>query len=82
MLSVSQPVSVSFEKTLSRPCSDEVPLGHYPDGHFTEEIPLRLMKDFQQELQALSAAIQARNENLEIPYTYLDPANLENSVAI
>lgn len=63
-------------------CSDKVPFGHYPDDHFTEEIPLRLMRDFQQELQALSAAIQARNEHLEIPYTYLDPTKLENSVTI
>lgn len=75
-------LSLSSEKRSPVLVLDEVPLGHYPDDHFTEEIPLKLVKDFQKELRALSAAIQARNENLEIPYTHMDPARLENSVTI
>uniref|UniRef100_A0A8C2XP58 Uncharacterized protein n=1 Tax=Cyclopterus lumpus TaxID=8103 RepID=A0A8C2XP58_CYCLU len=59
-----------------------VPLGQYPHHHFSEKIPCTLIKDFQASLQELSAAIKGRNKNLEVPYTYLDPREVENSVAI
>uniref|UniRef100_A0A8C9Y8F7 Lipoxygenase domain-containing protein n=1 Tax=Sander lucioperca TaxID=283035 RepID=A0A8C9Y8F7_SANLU len=67
---------------LSKQSSDFVPLGQYPEGHFSEKIPCKLIKDFQGELEGLSADIKARNESLEVPYTYMDPRELENSVAI
>ncbi|XP_054460533.1 polyunsaturated fatty acid lipoxygenase ALOX15B-like [Anoplopoma fimbria] len=67
---------------LSRQSSDMVPLGQYPEEHFSEKIPCKLIKDFQGELEVLSAAIKARNKNLEVPYTYMDPTVVENSVAI
>ncbi|XP_019717373.1 arachidonate 12-lipoxygenase, 12R-type-like isoform X1 [Hippocampus comes] len=67
---------------LSRQSSDFVPLGHYPEDHFTEEIPRQLQKDYKAELDKLSTTINNRNKTLEIPYTYLDPKNVENSVAI
>lgn len=41
-----------------------------------------MIKDFQGELEVLSAAIKVRNKSLEVAYTYLDPAEVENSVAI
>uniref|UniRef100_A0A7N8WU53 Arachidonate 15-lipoxygenase B-like n=1 Tax=Mastacembelus armatus TaxID=205130 RepID=A0A7N8WU53_9TELE len=62
--------------------SGQVPLGQYPEDHFNEDTPCKLIKAFQGELKALSAAIKARNESLEIPYTYMDPVEVENSVAI
>uniref|UniRef100_A0A667Y3Y5 Arachidonate 15-lipoxygenase type B n=1 Tax=Myripristis murdjan TaxID=586833 RepID=A0A667Y3Y5_9TELE len=67
---------------LSRQSSDFVPLAHYPEEHFAEEIPRKLMRDFQGELEDLSAAIKSRNRRLDVPYTYLDPALVENSVSI
>uniref|UniRef100_H3DKZ7 Arachidonate epidermal lipoxygenase 3 n=1 Tax=Tetraodon nigroviridis TaxID=99883 RepID=H3DKZ7_TETNG len=67
---------------LSKQSTDFVALGQYPEQHFNEEIPRKFIKDFQDNLQLLSAEIKSRNADLEIPYTYLDPANLENSVAI
>ncbi|XP_074482884.1 arachidonate 12-lipoxygenase, 12R-type-like [Sebastes fasciatus] len=67
---------------LSKPSSDYVPLGQYLDDHFSEEIPCQLIRAFQGELQVLSAHINIRNKNLEVPYTYMDPAEVENSVAI
>uniref|UniRef100_A0A3Q3M8J5 Lipoxygenase domain-containing protein n=1 Tax=Mastacembelus armatus TaxID=205130 RepID=A0A3Q3M8J5_9TELE len=67
---------------LSKQSSDFVPLGQYPEDHFKEETPCKLIKAFQGQLKVLSAAIKARNESLELPYTYMDPAELENSVAI
>uniref|UniRef100_A0A3Q1IQY7 Uncharacterized protein n=1 Tax=Anabas testudineus TaxID=64144 RepID=A0A3Q1IQY7_ANATE len=54
---------------LSKQSSDFVPLGQYPEEHFTEELPLH-------------SKIKERNSTLEIPYTYMDPAEVENSVAI
>uniref|UniRef100_A0A673ANT7 Lipoxygenase domain-containing protein n=1 Tax=Sphaeramia orbicularis TaxID=375764 RepID=A0A673ANT7_9TELE len=67
---------------LSKQSSDFVPLGQYPEEHFTEEKPREMIKKFQSDLQALSVKINNRNEKLEIPYTYLDPKNVENSVSI
>ncbi|KAM9362639.1 arachidonate 12-lipoxygenase, 12R-type-like [Symphorus nematophorus] len=67
---------------LSKQSSDFVPLGSYPEDHFSEEIPRKIIKDFQGELEVLSAAIKVRNKNLEVPYTYMDPTEVENSVAV
>ncbi|XP_069024198.1 hydroperoxide isomerase ALOXE3 [Embiotoca jacksoni] len=67
---------------LSKQSSDFVPLGQYPENHFTEEIPHKIITDFQGELEVLSAIIKARNKSLEVPYTYMDPVVVENSVAI
>ncbi|XP_029919583.1 arachidonate 15-lipoxygenase B-like [Myripristis murdjan] len=67
---------------LSKQSSDFAPLGHYPEEHFSEEVPRKLIQDFQGELRVLSTAIQARNINLAVPYTYMDPELVENSVAI
>ncbi|XP_061685575.1 arachidonate 12-lipoxygenase, 12R-type-like [Syngnathoides biaculeatus] len=67
---------------LSKESSDFVPLGHYPEAHFTEATPRQLQRDFKAKLDMLSNAINNRNRCLEIPYTYLDPKKVENSVAI
>ncbi|XP_037620543.1 hydroperoxide isomerase ALOXE3-like [Sebastes umbrosus] len=68
---------------LSQPSKYAVFLGQYGNDHFSEEIPRKLMKLFQLELQALSANINSRNKNLKVPYTYLDPVSVvENSVSL
>ncbi|TKS68301.1 Hydroperoxide isomerase ALOXE3 [Collichthys lucidus] len=67
---------------LSKQSSDFVALGKYPEEHFFEEVPCKLIKDFQGELEILSTVIKSRNTNLEVPYRYMDPLLLENSVAI
>ncbi|TWW58711.1 Hydroperoxide isomerase ALOXE3 [Takifugu flavidus] len=67
---------------LSKQSTDFVSLGQYPEEHFSEEIPFTFIKDFQAELRQLRAEIKARNVDLEIPYTYMDPGDIENSVAI
>ncbi|XP_029020092.1 hydroperoxide isomerase ALOXE3-like [Betta splendens] len=67
---------------LSKQSSDFVPFGQYPEEHFSERIPCQLIKAFQAELKELSSDIRARNSTLKLPYPYLDPAELENSVAI
>lgn len=67
---------------LSQPPSDFVTLGNYPEEHFNEEVPCKAIKDFQHELKVLSADIRVRNTSLEVPYTYMDPTEMENSVSI
>ncbi|XP_051239955.1 arachidonate 12-lipoxygenase, 12R-type [Dicentrarchus labrax] len=67
---------------LSKQSSDFVPLGQYPDEHFFEEVPCTMIKHYQGELEILSTVIKTRNKSLEVPYTYMDPVLVENSVAI
>ncbi|CAL8404848.1 unnamed protein product [Boreogadus saida] len=67
---------------LSKQSSDFVPLGHYPEEYFSEIVPRQQMHLFKGELGLLGSKIEARNMGLKIPYTFLDPALLENSVAI
>ena len=62
--------------------SHRVPLGDYPEEHFTEKIPRKLIKEFQGRLKVLKTHIEVRNESLEVPYTYLNPTEVENSVAL
>ncbi|XP_077826381.1 polyunsaturated fatty acid lipoxygenase ALOX15B isoform X4 [Macaca mulatta] len=67
---------------LSKEPGDRRPLGTYPDEHFTEEAPRRSIAAFQSHLAQISGAIQERNRGLVLPYTYLDPPLIENSVSI
>ncbi|XP_021498190.1 polyunsaturated fatty acid lipoxygenase ALOX15B [Meriones unguiculatus] len=67
---------------LSQEPGDRRPLGHYPDEHFTEDAPRRSMAAFQRQLIQISSGIRERNQSLTLPYTYLDPPLIENSVSI
>ncbi|KAM9328510.1 hydroperoxide isomerase ALOXE3-like [Pholidichthys leucotaenia] len=67
---------------LSKQSIADYPLGQYPRGYFTEEFPLQAIKDFQADLSKLSSDIETRNLQLELPYTYLDPKVVVNSVSI
>ncbi|CAL8323043.1 unnamed protein product [Boreogadus saida] len=73
---------ISVMYLLSKQSSDFVPLGHYPDEHFSKKVHQKYMTDFKEDLVRLSSEIEARNLSLKIPYTFLDPALLENSVAL
>lgn len=67
---------------LSMQSFDTVLLGQYPEKHFTERFPVLKIKEFQEELKKLSEDIKNRNSGLDLPYTYLDPDVVENSVSI
>lgn len=41
-----------------------------------------MLKKFREELAALDKEIEIRNKSLDIPYEYLRPSLVENSVAI
>ncbi|XP_064127823.1 arachidonate 12-lipoxygenase, 12R-type [Loxodonta africana] len=68
--------------TLCREPDDKRPLGHFPDIHFVEEVPRRSIETLRQRLAQISHNIRQRNECLPIPYYYLDPVVIENSVSI
>ncbi|XP_075054032.1 hydroperoxide isomerase ALOXE3-like [Mixophyes fleayi] len=57
-------------------------LGDYPDVRFTEEVPQKFIKDFQDKLVEISKFINERNKGMYLPYPYLDPKVIENSVSV
>ncbi|XP_018422977.1 PREDICTED: hydroperoxide isomerase ALOXE3-like [Nanorana parkeri] len=67
---------------LSNEPLDRRPLGHYPDVRFTEETPQQFIKEFQDKLAEISKFIQERNKTMHLPYPYLDPSVIENSISI
>ncbi|XP_029984478.1 hydroperoxide isomerase ALOXE3-like [Sphaeramia orbicularis] len=78
-------VTVSIASLLwvfSEKYTDMVVLGQYPQERFDETEPKEIIKRFQAELSLLSEHITARNSKLDVPYIYLDPAQIENSIAI
>ncbi|XP_044025326.1 hydroperoxide isomerase ALOXE3-like isoform X6 [Siniperca chuatsi] len=72
---------MSFVWLISRKYDDFVPLGTYPEQRF-ESAALQMIKDFQAELSSLSVVITKRNSELELPYDYLNPKEIDNSVNI
>uniref|UniRef100_A0A4W5NZ33 Si:dkey-17e16.9 n=1 Tax=Hucho hucho TaxID=62062 RepID=A0A4W5NZ33_9TELE len=72
---------------LSKKYSDFIPLGSYPNQYFDEtdgyfDVTKQMMKHFQAELSYLSESIIERNSTLTLPYNYLNPAEMENSVSM
>ncbi|KAK7879755.1 hypothetical protein WMY93_030682 [Mugilogobius chulae] len=67
---------------LSKQSPDMIAFGRHPYELFTEDVCCKLIKEFQKELSDLDEAIDARNKNLKLPYTYLLPKSMENSVSI
>lgn len=59
----------------------KVYLGHFPYMLFTESQVQSDMESLQTRLEGLSGAIRVRNENLDFPYTFMDPAKIPNSIA-
>ncbi|XP_036380637.1 polyunsaturated fatty acid lipoxygenase ALOX15B [Megalops cyprinoides] len=67
---------------LSQPAVAYVPLGHYREQQFNSGAPQRLVETLQKELRAIVGEIAERNRELQLPYIYLSPDRIENSVAI
>ncbi|KAL6096376.1 alox12b [Pungitius sinensis] len=66
---------------LSKKSEDFVPLGGSAEQHFTESVPVEMAARFSNDLKRLSGDIRARNVDLTLPYGYLDPVSVEDSVA-
>ncbi|XP_061669094.1 arachidonate 12-lipoxygenase, 12R-type-like [Syngnathoides biaculeatus] len=62
--------------------SDSVRLGSYPEERFQEPEVKQMMDDFQAELVGLSEVIKARNADLAVAYTYLDPYQMKSGIII
>ncbi|KAM3869033.1 polyunsaturated fatty acid lipoxygenase ALOX15B [Diretmus argenteus] len=69
-------------RLLGQPATDYVPLCHYQEEVFRHGAPARLVEEVQAELKAISDDITERNRKLELPYPYLSPGRIENSVTI
>uniref|UniRef100_A0A3B4X0M6 Hydroperoxide isomerase ALOXE3-like n=1 Tax=Seriola lalandi dorsalis TaxID=1841481 RepID=A0A3B4X0M6_SERLL len=67
---------------LSEMYTDVVPLGTYPEEQFNEPVPKQMINRFQAELSHLKGVIITRNSQLEVPYKYLNPTQIENSITI
>ncbi|XP_044025317.1 hydroperoxide isomerase ALOXE3-like [Siniperca chuatsi] len=67
---------------LSDKYTDTVPLGTYPEEQFDEPAPKQMIKEFQAKLSYLSEEITTRNSKLKVPYIYLNPSQIENSITI
>ena len=69
-------------KALSCVFHSQHALGAFPDELFDEEVPCNAITEFQKDLKTLEASIEQRNATIALPYFYLIPKMVENSVAI
>ncbi|XP_063157737.1 polyunsaturated fatty acid lipoxygenase ALOX15B-like [Candoia aspera] len=75
-------IALSSLWLLSQEAGDRRPLGFFPDKYFVEEEAHRLIGVFQNCMADISEEINQRNKSLPLPYNYLDPPYVENSVSI
>ncbi|KAM8816386.1 polyunsaturated fatty acid lipoxygenase ALOX15 [Rhynchonycteris naso] len=59
-----------------------VALGQHEEEYFGGPEPKAVLNKFRKELAALDKEIEIRNAKLDLPYEYLRPSLVENSVAI
>uniref|UniRef100_A0A9L0RCP2 Polyunsaturated fatty acid lipoxygenase ALOX15 n=1 Tax=Equus caballus TaxID=9796 RepID=A0A9L0RCP2_HORSE len=59
-----------------------VALGQHEEEYFSGPGPKAVLKKFREDLAALDKEIEIRNAKLDMPYEYLRPSLVENSVAI
>ncbi|XP_028725401.1 polyunsaturated fatty acid lipoxygenase ALOX15 [Peromyscus leucopus] len=59
-----------------------VPLGQHSEEHFQNPKAKAVLEKFREELVVLEKEIEIRNKSLDIPYEYLRPSLVENSVAV
>ncbi|EPQ01640.1 Arachidonate 5-lipoxygenase [Myotis brandtii] len=67
---------------LSQFQENELFLGMYPEEHFTEKPVKEAMTRFRKNLDTIVSVIAERNKNKKLPYYYLSPDRIPNSVAI
>ena len=60
----------------------QVVLGSYPEERFGEPAAKQIIENFQKELSSIEERIIERNATLDVPYCYLKPSEIENSVSI
>lgn len=60
----------------------QIYLGTYPSGLFTERNIQHLIHQFNDELEDIEDEIHSRNKHLDVPYTYMMPRYIPNSITI
>ncbi|XP_051504512.1 polyunsaturated fatty acid 5-lipoxygenase-like [Myxocyprinus asiaticus] len=67
---------------LSQFQENELFLGMYPDEHFIDKPVKEAMVKFRKELAEVTKVIKTRNDGKKLPYYYLSPDKIPNSVAV
>lgn len=75
-------MQMTFTKFLGRRQPVMVALGHHKEEYFSGPEPRAVLKQFQEELAVMDKEIEVRNAGLDLPYEYLRPSVVENSVTI
>ncbi|XP_066219386.1 polyunsaturated fatty acid lipoxygenase ALOX15-like [Saccopteryx leptura] len=75
-------LQMSFTWQLGRRQPVMVALGQHEEEYFGGPEPKAVLNKFRKELAALDKEIEIRNAKLDLPYEYLRPSLVENSVAI
>ncbi|XP_062305035.1 arachidonate 12-lipoxygenase, 12S-type isoform X1 [Osmerus eperlanus] len=75
-------VEMAITWHLGRAQPDAVPLGQYTEEYFTEGRAREVIDKFRQELKDIEKHILSQNEGAELPYLFLLPSRIENSITI
>ncbi|KAM8898448.1 arachidonate 12-lipoxygenase, 12S-type isoform 2-T2 [Spinachia spinachia] len=75
-------VQMAITWHLGRAQPDAIPLGQYEEEHFTEGQAKELIDRFKAELKVIGEHIMRENEGLQLPYLFLLPSQIENSITI
>uniref|UniRef100_F6U3I6 Arachidonate 15-lipoxygenase n=1 Tax=Monodelphis domestica TaxID=13616 RepID=F6U3I6_MONDO len=75
-------LQMSLTWQLGRAQPNMVPLGQHKEQYFSDSAALAVLKCFREELAVLDKEIKERNAKLDLPYEYLLPSRVENSVTI
>ncbi|KAG5261037.1 hypothetical protein AALO_G00299270 [Alosa alosa] len=75
-------VEMAITWHLGRAQPDAIPMGQYVEEYFTEPKAKKLIKNFQEDLKIIEKKIIEQNEGVELPYLYLCPSRIENSITI
>ncbi|KAM4603513.1 arachidonate 12-lipoxygenase, 12S-type [Polymixia lowei] len=67
---------------LGRPQPDSIPLGQFKEEYYTEQQAQEVLGKFRLELKDIEEQIQSQNEGVELPYLFLLPSRIENSITI
>ncbi|XP_043855258.1 LOW QUALITY PROTEIN: polyunsaturated fatty acid lipoxygenase ALOX15-like [Dromiciops gliroides] len=75
-------LQMSLTWQLGRAQPNMVPLGQHKEEYFSGSEPQAMLSRFREELAILDKEITERNAKLALPYEYLQPSRVENSVTI
>uniref|UniRef100_A0A5F8G413 Arachidonate 12-lipoxygenase, 12S type n=1 Tax=Monodelphis domestica TaxID=13616 RepID=A0A5F8G413_MONDO len=75
-------LQIAMTWLLSRVQPNRVLLGYPKEEYFSGPESKAVLSRFQEDLDILEREIVARNEGLDLPYEYLLPSRIENSITI